>query len=88
MRALPILMLLAAVTLPLPVASAGCLVDAYDLCVRDPGTDPCNSVLSCEACFATVPLCVHLDRCLAGDVQACIELEAYCLHSWCPPPWD
>lgn len=70
-----------------PSASAGCLVTAGPFCVHDPGTDPCGSVLSCDLCFATVDLCIHLEACLAGDLHACIDAQWYCLHSWCPPPY-
>ena len=70
-----------------PVASASCLAEVHGICVRDPGTDPCNSVFSCELCFATVDACVYVEACLAGNLQACVDVDQNCLHAWCPPPW-
>ena len=87
MRILPLAATLLIALAFVPAASASCLAEVHGLCVRDPGTNPCDSVLSCEACFATVPLCVHVDRCLAGDLWTCVDYQAHCLHSWCPPPW-
>ena len=86
MRVLLAASILAAVALA-PTASASCLAEVHGLCVRDPGTDPCGSVLSCVACFATVDACLYVEACLAGNLQACVDLDANCLHAWCPPPW-
>lgn len=85
MKLLVVLGLLAAIAI-VPTANASCIEEIHGLCVRDPGTDPCDTVLNCVACFATVPLCIDVEACLAGDLGGCLEYDGYCLQSWCPPP--
>lgn len=87
MRALVLASVLAAIALA-PTAAAGCLATVHGLCIRDPGNDPCDSVMACDACLATVDACVHLRACLAGDWRACVEHDSYCLYmqDYCGPP--
>lgn len=55
----------------LPVAQAGCLAQVHGICVRDPGTDPCASVVACDVCLS-LGICVHVDNCLEGE-PGCID---------------
>lgn len=88
MRVLLAIPLLLAASAFVPAAEAGCLATVAGLCVRDPGTDPCASLVSCGVCLGTLGACADLEACLAGDMDRCVDPGWYCLYSWCDPGWD